>query len=105
VSATCSANFSSGFKYGAVRGSAQWLVSFGTIGDAYAMAESTIGLYKIEHIGTKGPWRTIEAVELATPDYVDWFNHRRLYSEIGNVPPAEHEEHYYSQFPAATSAA
>jgi putative transposase len=73
--------------------------SVGSRGDSYdnALAESVIGLYKTEVIQRKGPWRTIEAVEFATLEWVDWFNHRRLLEPIGDVPPAEYEAHYYQQ--------
>ena len=73
--------------------------SIGSVGDSYdnALAESTIGLYKTELIRPRGPWRTVEQVELGTLEYVDWWNHRRLHSEIGNLPPAELEARYYAQ--------
>jgi putative transposase len=72
--------------------------SVGTVGDAYdnALAESVIGLYKTELIKPSGPWRTCEQVEIATLDYVDWFNHRRLYEHCGDIPPAELEAARYS---------
>ena len=68
-------------------------------GDAFdnALAESVIGLYKTEVIRRKGPWRTLEAVEFATLEWVDWFNMRRLLGPIGDVPPAEFEAQYYEQ--------
>ena len=56
-----------------------------------------IGLYKAEVIHRRGPWRSFEAVEFATLEWVDWFNHRRLLEPIGNVPPAEAEARYYAQ--------
>ena len=73
--------------------------SIGSVGDPIdnAVAESTIGLYKNELIAKQRPWRTAEEVELATLGYVDWFNHRRLHSEIGDVPPVEAEDTYYRQ--------
>jgi len=73
--------------------------SMGSVGDAYdnALAESVIGLYKTELIKPQGPWHTAEQVELATLDYVDWFNHRRLYETCGDIPPAELETVYYRQ--------
>lgn len=73
--------------------------SVGSRGDSYdnAMAESIIGLFKTEVIRRKGPWRHLEAVEFATLDWVDWFNHRRLLEPIGYLPPAEYEERYYEQ--------
>ena len=73
--------------------------SVGTVGDAYdnALAESVIGLFKTELIKPRGPWRTAEQVEIATLDYVDWFNNRRLYEACGDIPPAELEHAYYRQ--------
>ena len=72
--------------------------SVGSIGDSYdnALAETINGLYKAEVIYRRGPWRTFEAVEYATLEWVDWFNHRRLLEPIGNIPPAEAEEQYYA---------
>jgi putative transposase len=71
--------------------------SVGTVGDAYdnALAESVIGLFKTELIKPAGPWRTTEQVEIATLNYVDWFNQRRLYETCGDIPPAELEAAYY----------
>jgi transposase InsO family protein len=73
--------------------------SVGSCGDSYdnALAESIIGLFKTEVIRRCGPWRTLEAVEFATLEWVDWFNHRRLLGPIGYVPPAEYEARYYEQ--------
>jgi putative transposase len=73
--------------------------SVGSRGDSYdnAMAESIIGLFKTEVIRRRGPWRHVEAVEFATLEWVDWFNHRRLLEPIGYVPPAEYEARYYEQ--------
>ena len=73
--------------------------SVGSRGDSYdnALAESIIGLFKTEVIRRLGPWRHLEAVEFATLDWVDWFNHRRLLEPIGYVPPAEYEQRYYEQ--------
>ncbi len=73
--------------------------SVGRVGDSYdnALAESIIGLYKTEVIRRRGPWRNLEAVEFATLEWVDWFNHRRLLEGIGYVPPAELEETYSRQ--------
>ena len=62
-----------------------------------ALAETINGLYKAEVIHRRGPWRSFEAVEFATLEGVDWFNHRRLLEPIGNVPPAEAEARYYAQ--------
>ena len=71
--------------------------SVGSVGDSYdnALAETIIGLYKTELIYKEGPWRGMEQVELATLEWVDWFNNRRLMDPIGDIPPAEAEERYY----------
>ncbi len=72
--------------------------SVGSVGDSYdnALAETINGLYKAEVIHRRGPWRSFEAFEYATLEWVDWFNHRRLLEPIGNIPPAEAEEQYYA---------
>jgi len=72
--------------------------SVGSVGDSYdnALAETINGLYKAEVIHRRGPWRSFEAVEYATLEWVDWFNHRRLLEPIGNIPPAEAEKLYYA---------
>jgi putative transposase len=71
--------------------------SIGSVGDSYdnAMAESVIGLFKTELIRRHGPWRGPDAVEIATLEWVDWFNNRRLFAALGNIPPAEAEADYY----------
>ncbi len=73
--------------------------SVGSVGDSYdnALAETVIGLFKTEVIHRRGPWRSLEAVEFATLEWVDWFNNRHLLEPIGNIPPAEAEAHYYAQ--------
>lgn len=73
--------------------------SIGTVGDALdnALMESAIGLYKTELIKPRGPWRNPAQVELATAEYVDWYNTRRLHTAIGGIPPAEHETAYYAE--------
>ena len=72
--------------------------SVGTVGDSYdnALAETINGLYKTELIKPRGPWRTLDAVEFATAEWVDWFNHRRLYEYCGDIPPVEAERLYYA---------
>ena len=72
--------------------------SVGSVGDSYdnALAESINALYKAEVIHRRGPWRSLEAVEYATLEWVDWFNNRRLLEPIGNIPPAEAEARYYA---------
>ena len=73
--------------------------SVGSVGDSYdnALAETINGLFKAEVIHRRGPWRSFEAVEFVTLEWVDWFNTRRLLEPIGNVPPAEAEACYYAQ--------
>lgn len=73
--------------------------SVGSKGDSYdnALAETINGLYKAEMIHRRAPWRTKESVELATLEWVSWFNHHRLLEPIGYVPPAEFEANYYRQ--------
>jgi transposase InsO family protein len=72
--------------------------SVGSVGDSYdnALAETINGLYKAEVIHRRGPWRSFEAVEFATLEWVDWFNNRRLLEPIGNIPPAEAEAAYHA---------
>ena len=70
-----------------------------------ALMESTIGLYKTELIKKEGPWRSLADVELATAEYVDWFNNKRLLEPIGNVPPAEAEKRYYAMLDETPVAA
>ena len=81
--------------------------SVGSVGDSYdnALAETINGLYKAEVIHRRGPWRSFEAVEYATLEWVDWFNHRRLLEPIGNIPPAEAEAQYYAAITALDVAA
>jgi transposase InsO family protein len=73
--------------------------SVGSVGDSYdnALAETIIGLFKTEVINRRGPWRSLEEVEYATLEWVDWFNNRRLLEPIGNIPPAEAEAVYYQE--------
>jgi transposase InsO family protein len=83
--------------------------SVGSKGDSYdnALAETINGLYKAELIHRRAPWKTKEAVEFATLEWVSWFNHQRLLEPIGYIPPAEAEANYYRQLASqsATSAA
>ena len=91
--------------------------SVGSLGDSYdnALAETVIGLFKTEVIRRRGPWRHAagqarglkahEAVEFATLEWVDWFNHRRLLEPIGNIPPAEAEARYHAQIAGPAIAA
>ena len=81
--------------------------SVGSVGDSYdnALAETINGLYKTEVIRRRGPWRSLEAVEFATLEWVDWFNNRRLLEPIGGIPPAEAEARYYAQLQHAALAA
>ncbi len=81
--------------------------SVGSIGDSYdnALAETVHGLFKTELIRRRGPWRSFDAVEFATLEWVDWFNNRRILEPIGNMPPAEAEERYYAQIEEVPLAA
>jgi transposase InsO family protein len=80
--------------------------SVGSVGDSYdnALAETINGLYKAEVIHRRS-WQSRETVELATLEWVDWFNHRRLLEPIGNMPPAEAEALYYRQLTESAQAA
>ena len=73
--------------------------SVGEAGSSYdnALAETINGLFKTELVKPRAPWRTLDALEIATAEWVDWFNHRRLYEYCGDVPPAELETAYYAQ--------
>ena len=81
--------------------------SVGSVGDSYdnALAETINGLFKAEVIHRRGPWRSFEAVEYATLEWVDWFNNRRLLEPIGNIPPAEAEANYYAALETSRIAA
>jgi transposase InsO family protein len=80
--------------------------SVGSRGDSYdnALAETINGLYKAELIHRRAPWKTKEAVELATLEWVSWFNHHRLLEPIGYIPPAEAEANYYRQLAEQTTS-
>ena len=81
--------------------------SVGSVGDSYdnALAETINGLFKAEVIHRRGPWRSLEAVEYATLEWVDWFNNRRLLEPIGNIPPAEAEANFYAALETEPMAA
>src|SRR3712207_9267860 len=77
--------------------------SVGSKGNCFgAAAESLIGLYKSELIRRRGPWKGLIDVELATLEYVDWFNHRRLHGACGDIPPVEFEDLYYRSIAGLT---
>ena len=80
--------------------------SIGATGNSYdnALAETINGLYKTELIKPFGPWRTVDQVEVATLEWVDWFNHRRLYEYCGDMPPVDLEALYYDSEPALQPA-
>lgn len=82
------------------------VASVGSKGDSYdnAMIESFNGLYKWELIYPQGPWHGLEDVEFATLEWVDWFNHRRLFHELGRIPPAEFEDLHHRQHDPAEDA-
>ena len=80
--------------------------SVGSKGDSYdnALAETINGLYKAELIHRRAPWKTKEAVELATLAWVAWFNHHRLLEPIGYIPPAEAKANYDRQLASQAAA-
>jgi transposase InsO family protein len=82
------------------------ITSVGSRGDSYdnAMAESIIGLYKNELIHPRGPWKTVDDVELATLSWVHWWNNSRLLEPIGHVPPVEAEQHWLITHTASETA-
>jgi putative transposase len=69
------------------------VASVGSVGDSYdnAMAEAFNSLFKAELVRNKGPWQSINDLEIAVAEYIDWYNHRRLHGELGLVPPVEYE--------------
>ncbi len=100
-----------GSQYTAIRyterlAEANIAASVGSVGSSYdnALAETINGLYKTELIKPRGPWRSLDLVEIATAEWVDWFNHRRLYEHCGDIPPAEAEDHYYARQDAQPTA-
>lgn len=86
-------------RYSERLASAGAVASVGSKGDSYdnAAAESLNGLYKTELIRKRGPWKSLEDVEFATMEWVDWYNHTRLHSWCGDIPPAEYETLHYRQ--------
>ena len=97
-----------GVQYTAIRYSQRLneekaVASVGSKGDSYdnAMAEAFNSLYKAELIRHQGPWRGIDDVEIATAEYIDWYNHRRLHGQLGLIPPTEYETAHEA---AATAA-
>jgi putative transposase len=80
--------------------------SVGSRGDSFdnVLAEAIIGLYKTELVRARGPWRRLDDLELATLEWVDWFNHRRLFEDHGRIPTAEFEDRHYRQTVSADKA-
>lgn len=83
------------------------VTSVGSRGDSYdnALAEAVNSLYKAELIGRHGPWRTASQVELATLEWVGWWNQRRLHGALDHITPAEHEANYYREHPQSKEVA
>jgi transposase InsO family protein len=83
------------------------VTSVGSKGDSYdnALAETVNGLYKTELIRRRGPWRTVDHLEVETAKWVDWWNNRQLHGFRGDIPPAEYEANYYRAIEEATAAA
>ena len=101
-----------GVQYVAVRytqrlADAGAVASVGSTGDSYdnALAEAFNSLFKAELVRNKGPWCSIDDLEIAVAEYLDWYNHRRLHGEIGLVPPVEHEQAYHHNLAPATVGA
>ena len=103
-----------GVQYVAVRctqrlAEAGAVASAGSTGDSYdnALAKAFNSLFKAELVRKRGPWTGIDDLEIATAEYIDWFNHRRLHGEIGMIPPVELEEndHHHQTVPAAAGTA
>ncbi len=69
------------------------------------LRKASSALYKTELIRRRGPWRGLDDVELATFEWVDWYNHRRLHSACGHVPPAEYEQIHYRSIAGLTEDA
>ncbi|MGA8993220.1 MAG: IS3 family transposase [Nocardioidaceae bacterium] len=91
-----------GVQYVAVRytqrlADAEAVASVGSTGDSYdnALAEAFNSLFKAELVRNLGPWKSIDDLEIAVAEYIDWFNHRRLHGEIGTIPPVELEDDHY----------
>jgi putative transposase len=101
-----------GVQYVAVRytqrlADAGAVASVGSTGDSYdnALAEAFNSLFKAELVRNRGPWRSIDDLEITVAEYIDWFNHRRLHGEIGLIPPAEREDNFNRHNPVATTVA
>ena len=94
-------------KYTERLAEAKIATSVGSVGDSYdnTLAETINGQFKAEVIHRRGPWRSFEAVEYATLEWVDWFNNRRLLEPIGNIPPAEAEANFYAALERSDMAA
>ncbi len=99
-----------GVQYRAIRytdrlAEAGAVASVGSRGDSYdnALAEAVNSIFKAELIRNRGPWRGIEDLEIATVEYIDWFNHRRLHGELGMVPPVEYEHDHYRHHAAPST--
>lgn len=99
-----------GVQYRAVRytqrlAEADAVASVGSTGDSYdnAMAEAFNSLYKAELVRNRGPWRGLDDLELATVEYIDWYNNRRLHGELGHLPPVEYEALHAMTRPVAAT--
>ena len=81
------------------------VASVGSRGDSYdnAMAEALNSLFKGELVRNRGPWRSIDDLEIAVVEWVHWYNHRRLHGEIGLIPPVEYETTHYTATAHATA--
>ncbi len=80
--------------------------STGAVGSSYdnALAESIIGLYKTELIKKQRPWKSFDDLEIATAEWVDWFNRRRPFEYCGDLTPVEAETAHYAHHQAPATA-
>lgn len=80
--------------------------STGAVGSSHdnALAESVIGLYKTELIKPKRPWKGLDDLEIATAEWVDWFNHRRPFEYCDDLTPVEAEQAHYAHHQAPANA-
>jgi putative transposase len=94
------------FRYSDRLAQAGIAASIGSVGDSYdnAMAEALNGTFKHELVKLHGPWRTRHQLEIAIIEWIDWYNASRLHGEIGDIPPVEHEAHWYRQQTLALTA-
>jgi len=94
------------FRYSDRLAEAGIAASIGSVADSFdnAMAEALNGTFKAELVKLHGPWRTRQQLEIAVIEWIDWYNASRLHGAIGDIPPTEHEAHWYRQHTPALTA-